>query len=253
MTWASRRQFLYLLGFAALLVLFVGLPAFFFFYNPPSCEDGIQNGLEEGVDCGGGCPVVCSFKVADPLVHWSRLFQIAPGLYTVVALVENTNISFETENLAYTFRLRDSDNLLVYERKGVMVLPPRTTVPVFETGIQTGVRVPARVDFEFLKVPVWEEGSEWKSGVSVVSRELTDTETQPRLSVVVRNTTLETITNLPFVAVLFDVEGNALHASRTVVTSIPGGEDRTLVFTWPQSFGKTVSRIEVTPVPTELP
>jgi hypothetical protein len=25
----------------------------------PSCSDGVQNGEEEGIDCGGGCPTVC--------------------------------------------------------------------------------------------------------------------------------------------------------------------------------------------------
>ncbi len=28
-------------------------------YAPPSCSDGVQNGLEGGVDCGGACPNAC--------------------------------------------------------------------------------------------------------------------------------------------------------------------------------------------------
>lgn len=250
MTWASRKQFRYLLGFAALLLLFVGMPLFFHFYNPPSCSDGVQNGLEEGIDCGGGCPVVCSFRAADPIVHWSRLFEVVPGLYTVVAFVENTNVSFETDGVPYTFKLRDSNNVLVYERKGNAYFPARFNVPVFETGIRTGERMPARVDFELLRTPVWSSSAEWESGVSVLSQSLSNEDVAPRLSATLRNTTLVPVDNLPVVAVLFNAEGNALHASRTVIDTIPGSGEKTIIFTWPQPFTAPIARIEITPIPT---
>jgi len=250
MTWASQKQFRYLLGFIVLAVLFVGVPAFLYFYNPPSCADGVQNGLEEGIDCGGDCPVVCSFRAADPIVHWSRLFAVAPGLYTVVALVENPNISFATDNVPYTFKLRDSDNVLVYERKGTGFFPARSIVPIFETGIRTGERAPARVDFELLRTPVWTESDEWESGVSITSRVLENETEAPRLTATIKNDTLVAITALPVVAVLFDAEGNALQASRTVIDTLPGSAEKTIVFTWPTPFSAPVARIEITPIPT---
>ncbi len=249
MTWASQKQLRYLLGFVALIILFVGVPAFFYFYDPPTCTDGIQNGAEEGIDCGGGCPIICSFRAADPIVHWSRLFEVAPGLYTVVALVENPNLSFETDDVPFTFKLRDSNNILVYERKGTAYLPARSIVPVFETGIRTGERAPARVDFEFLRAPVWAESAEWESGVSVTSRVLENEVDAPRLTATIRNDTLSMITELPVVAVLFDAEGNALQASRTVIDSIPESSEKTIVFTWPKPFAAPVARIEISPIP----
>jgi hypothetical protein len=44
------------------VVIFIGLPVgmYFSLLKPaPTCWDGVQNGKEEGIDCGGGCPQVC--------------------------------------------------------------------------------------------------------------------------------------------------------------------------------------------------
>lgn len=250
MSWTSRRQALYLFAFAGLLALFVGVPVFFYLYNPPSCTDGVQNGTEEGVDCGGGCPIICSFEAADPIVSWSRSFEVVPGLYSVVALVENPNFGFETDAVPYAFRLRDSQGVLVYEHKGSAYFPARSLVPVFGTGLRTGERVPARVEFEFLREPVWTEASEWKSGIGIVSRSLSNEDTSPRVTAVLRNTTLSDITNIPVVALLYDAQGNAVHASRTVVDVLAASSDRTIVFTWLAPFSRPVARIDIVPVPT---
>ncbi len=251
MSWNSRRQGLYLFGFLAILIVVVGIPAFFYFYKAPTCSDGVQNGTEEGVDCGGGCPIICSFKAVEPQVHWSRLFQVVPGLYTVVASVENQNLSYETDNLPYTFKLRDKDGVLVYEQKGKTYLPSRYALPIFATGIRTGERIPTRVDFEFLGEPVWTETTfAWDSGVDVVRRVLENEDTAPRLSATLRNTTLQDIHAMPFVAVLFDSEGNALQASRTVVDVLPASSDVDVIFTWPSAFSRPVATIDIVAIPT---
>ncbi len=251
MSWTSRRQGLYFLGFIIILIVVVGIPAFFYFYKAPTCSDGIQNGKEEGIDCGGGCSVICSFKAVAPQIHWSRLFQVVPGLYTVVASVENQNLSYETDNLSYAFKLRDKDGVLVYEQKGQAYLPSRYVLPVFATGIRTGERIPTRVDFEFLGEPVWTETtSAWDSGVDVVRRVLENEETAPRLSATLRNTTLKDIIGMPFVAILFDSDGNALQASRTIVELLPASSDVNVVFTWPAVFPRPVAQIDIVAIPT---
>ena len=252
MSFASQRRGTYLFGLIVLLIAFVGVPAYLYFYTPPTCTDGLQNGTEEGVDCGGNCPIICSFKAVDPLIHWSRVFQVIPGVYTVIAFVENPNIAYETDNLLYTFKLRDTAGVLVYEQKGSMYLPSRYSLPVFATSIRTGERIPARVDFEFLQPPVWTEAeNEWKSGIEVVERRLTNASTSPRLTARIRNTTLFDITNMPLVATLYDSDENAIHASRTVVDILPASEEMDIVFTWPEPFTRNVAQIDIVAVPTE--
>ncbi len=251
MSWASQKRGRYLFGFALLLIVVVGIPGFFYFYTPPTCTDGIQNGTEEAVDCGGNCPVICSFKAVDPIVHWQRVFQVVPGLYTVVAFVENPNLAYETDNFPYVFRLRDTAGVLVYEQKGRLYVPSRYTLPVFATSIRTGERVPVRADFEFLQPPVWTEAeTDWKSGVEVIERRLTNEDTTPRLVATIRNTTLFDITDMPFVAMLFDSDENAIHASRTIVDVLPASESMEIVFTWPEPFARPVAQIDILAVPT---
>ena len=252
MSFASQRRSSYLFGFILLLLIVVGIPAYLYFYTPPTCTDGLQNGMEEGIDCGGDCPIICSFKAVDPTIHWSRVFQVVPGLYTVVAFVENPNIAYETDNLLYTFKLRDTSGVLVYEQKGNLYLPSRYNLPVFATGIRTGERIPARVDFEFLQPPVWTEAeTEWKSGIEIVERRLMNEDTVPRLVATIRNTTLYDITDMPLVATLYDSDENAVHASRTVVDILPASGEMEIVFTWPEPFARPVAQIDIVAVPTE--
>jgi hypothetical protein len=46
----------------------------------PTCEDGIQNGDEEGIDCGGSCPNPCSVPGLTPKIFGGRVYRsvVAP-------------------------------------------------------------------------------------------------------------------------------------------------------------------------------
>lgn len=248
MTWASRRQGWYLLGTVVALGVLIGVPLFFYFYEEPTCRDGIQNGMEEGIDCGGPCSLVCDFQAVAPIVHWSQEFMIVPGVYSVVAFVENANDVFQSEKVPYVFRLYDSKNVLVAERFGSADIPPHTILPVFETGIQTGERIPARVAFSFEEDVEWVRSSFEIPDIDVVSRRFDTESSAPRLLVTLRNNTLDSFLRVPVVVVLYDASDNAIHASRTVVSNIGGTSDVDIVFTWPQQFTSSVARIEVTPL-----
>lgn len=247
MSWASRRRALYLLGLIVALAILVGIPAFFFFYDPPTCTDGVQNGLEEGVDCGGDCPIICSFSAADPLTHWSRLFEIVPGVYTTIALVENPNATVGAVDIPYTFKLRDSENVLVYEKKGVVSLTPSSIIPIFETGLQTGVRIPTRSEF-ILGTPVWVRQEPVKHDILIREQRLEDETTRPTLTATLRNDTTDDIGEFATVAILYDLEGNALHASRTIVDGLAGLSETRVIFTWPQPIPGSVVKIDIIPV-----
>lgn len=247
MSWASRRRAVYLLGALVAAAVLIGLPTFFFFYEPPTCTDGEQNGLEDGVDCGGNCPIICSFSAADPLTHWSRLFEIVPSVYTTIALVENPNATVGAVDIPYTFKLRGADNVLVYEKKGFVSLPPKTTVPIFETGLQTGSRIPTRSEFT-LGTPVWVRQEPTTHDVSVREQKLENETSRPTLTATLKNDTTSDVGEFAAVAILYDVQGNALHASRTIVDGLAGLSETRIVFTWPQPLPGTVAKIDIIPV-----
>ena len=248
MSWAAKKQATYLFGTILFLLLVIGVPTFLVTYKAPSCTDGIQNNTEDGIDCGGACARVCSFQAAKIIPYWSQEFQVAPGTYTAVALVENPNDALEAVAVPYVFRLRDSRNVLVEERKGVVYLPPHTIVPIFETGIQTKERIPTITEFEFTKSPEWLRSSFVPPNVDVIDRQLSNEATAPRLIAHIRNNTLETFLKVPVVAILYDDKDNALHASRTVIAQLPGTSDMEIIFTWPQPFPRAVARIDIIPI-----
>ncbi|QQR82127.1 hypothetical protein IPJ70_02455 [Candidatus Campbellbacteria bacterium] len=248
MSWASKKQAKYLFGTILFLVLLIGIPTFFIMYKPARCDDGIQNGNENGVDCGGSCTRVCSFQAGKPIPYWQQEFQVAPGTYTAVALVENPNDALEAVAVPYVFRLRDNRNVLVNERKGTAYLPPHTIVPIFETGIQTQERIPTITDFEFLTSPDWVHSSFIRPDVEVIDRQMSNEDTAPRLVAHIRNKTLDTFLKLPVVAIVYDDKDNAMHASRTVIEKLSGTSDAEIVFTWPQPFPSAVARIDVIPL-----
>lgn len=250
MSWSSRRRSLYFLGLLALIILLVGVPLFFFFYEPPTCTDGRMNGKEEGVDCGGDCPIVCSFSAADPIVRWWRFFEIVSGVYSVVARIENPNPTVAAYNVPYNFKLRDAENVLVYEHKGTAYLPPRSVVPIFATGLQTGARIPTRVEFTHGE-PVWVNEAPSSPDVSIRNQRIENTTERPILTATIVNNTTNSIGSFPVVGIVYDGEGNALNASRTVVEGLAPRGEAQLIFTWPQPFASGVARIEIIPVFTK--
>ncbi len=248
MTWASRRQAMYLLGIFLVLGLLIGIPAYFHFHKAPTCFDGVQNGMEEGIDCGGACQKICSFRSIAPIVRWTQEFQVVPGTYSVVALVENANDAYEADNVPYVIRLYDSRNVFIVERKGQMFLAPHMVIPVFETGLQTGERIPARAEFVFEKPIEWTQSTYTLPNVTIPSRRFDEASATPRLFVTLRNNTLSTYARIPVVAVLYDATENAIHASRTLVSRIPASSDTEIVFTWPEAFSTSVARIDIVPL-----
>jgi hypothetical protein len=248
MSWSGRRRFLY--GFGAFTIIFVVvLPfAISLLAKPPSCFDGIQNQGETAVDLGGPCKLRDPGALKPVTVLWTKAFRLLPGIYSAVAYVENPNEDTGSEYIQYTLNLYDSRGILVAERHGNIFLPPQAIVPIFESNIQTGNRIPVRA------VATLEPGAEWfrmqkfAGDMSIRDQENSDMDTRPRVSAVVANTGLEHLRNIPVIATVFDQGGNAVGASRTMVDDLPAGETATIVFTWPAAFTAYVSRVDIRPI-----
>lgn len=58
--WALWRRIQYTIGLFLSLSVVGVLIYFINFYVPPNCFDGLLNGEESGIDCGGGCVQICA-------------------------------------------------------------------------------------------------------------------------------------------------------------------------------------------------
>lgn len=239
MSWASRRRTTYITIFA-LIVLGVLVALFFYiFYDAPSCADGVQNGDEEGVDCGGACERICGFQSQAPIVQWGRVFEVFPETYAAVALIENPNVNAVAYDVPYTFTLRDETGLLVQEVHDTIDIPSETEFVVFESVIRTGARAPTTAFFEFDAEPVWIREIEAPPQLRVRDTVLTNASTTPRLTAVVANPSLEQLLDVDVYAIIFDPDGNTVAASRTLIDELEPNGEAPVVFTWPEPLAVT--------------
>jgi len=246
MSWSLRRKIVYLSVFFAILVIFFSVLYYFFIHKAPTCKDKIQNQNEQGIDCGGVCPKVCEFEIVNPVVRWTKLLKVKKGIYNVVAFVENPNLKARAVNAPYLFKVYDKNRILIGERKGKINLPARSFIPIFERTIFVGEREPSRSPlFEFTESFQWEKVEEKKLDLSVKNKILEEKNGGTRLSAVIGNQSVLPISNIEVTGILYDVDGNAIAVSQTIIESLLKNASEKVVFTWTESLLKKTSKTEI--------
>lgn len=251
MTWASKRKFIYLFIFFGFVFGFGFMILYPRFVVPATCNDGKQNGMERGIDCGGSCSNVCAFDADKISVLWSRAFEVIPGRYNAVAYIENHNSFAAVRKIKYKFTFADKDNLFIARREGETVIPPAGKFAIFEAGIGTGNSVPVYTDFEFSEEPMWQNVSkdvlnQLKLNISGVSLE--GQNTTPKLSANIKNNSFFDMGEMNIVTILYDNKGNAVSASRTYLEGLLGGDSKDITFTWPKPIIGNIVLREVIPM-----
>src|SRR6185436_141032 len=198
-----------------LLVLVVGGALAYSYYKPlPSCFDGRLNGDELGVDCGGKCPTVCPIEIQPVRVVWSRVFKLDDGKYDTATLLENPNPRHGVRTLPYSVRVLDQDNVLVAVRSGTTFLNPKEQFVVFTSRLDVGVRIPVRAVFQLADTPLWQRVETAGPKLTTVTSSFTNLP-QPRLLATIKNESLQSLATIEVVAVLSDVDDNAIAVSST--------------------------------------
>lgn len=249
MQWAARRQFMYGSVVVLFVLIAVGVPVYFkYFNNQPTCFDQKQNGNEGGIDCGGSCEKACYEDVIPlPVTIWSRAFHVTSGFYNLAAYAQNANVNYVGQSAKYIFRVYDKDNVLLGVREGYADVPPTKNFAIFEQGFNAGTRIPVSTFFEFTRGIIWKKYEGVKPELAVTDERLTNIATSPRIDAVLLNKTINTYSKIEVVALIYDDQGNAMAASRTLVDSLGSEQSAPLVFTWPEIFPRAVSKIEIIP------
>jgi hypothetical protein len=249
MSWAARRRFYILAGIGAVVAAFVLILGFATFYQVPSCKDTKQNQGEQGVDCGGPCPYLCSMSVQAPVVEFVRPVSPQAGRTDVIAYVDNQNPSAAVRGATYRIDLYGPDNVVVATKTGTVDLPPKSKVPVYVPDFFSGNQTVAHAFLTFDDASLkWETYNDTRTQLAVESPLLTNTDSAPRVTAVIDNSDVQPLYNVLTIVALFDAAGNAIGASQTVIPKIPAQGSATALFTWNGPFNGAVARIEVTPV-----
>ncbi len=247
--WAFWRRLKYGFGFASFWSVIGVLIWFVNFYEPANCFDGMHNGVESGVDCGGNCVRICSATVLPPRLVWTESFKITNGQYNAVAYVENNNQIAATTELKYTFQLLDKGTV-VAERSGTTILPPNSVYPIFEGRIFTeNLAEVTETNIVLETVDVWQPASVGRDQFRSLDISLTGADSRPRLDVVIENTEVTPASDIEVVATIFNENGDPVASSQTFIEQISPRATTDIVFTWPNSIAKTVKSCVV---PTDV-
>lgn len=250
MSWAARRRFLILLIVGGVIAAFLMVVSIATFYKTPSCTDSIKNQDEEGIDCSGSCPYLCSAQQQEPKVLFTLPLTNTEGRTDVIASVANKNTSTAAKNVSYRVQLYGTDQTLVQEVSGALDLPPGATVPVFIPGVISGKQTVASA---FLTIDT--SSLHWFS-LSTDPRILPrvsnpnpgGTAEMPRIEAVLTNPSVAVLTNVRAIVLVRNGRGDVIAASSTIVPTIPGQGQATAVFTWNSKFPDTPSVIEIVPI-----
>lgn len=248
MSWSSRRQLSIVSGIFILVFIPVAIITFKSVYKAPTCFDNLRNGDEVGVDCGGSCSLLCKNQTIDPIVLWQRVFEVSPGTYNVMSMVENVNIDAGVESAPYTFELYNRENVLLASRAGTVRISPKSIMPIIETGLFTDQLTPDRVSFKFGENFVWQREVPFVPLLIVKDEILSNEDSEPRINAVLQNISLEEVEDIKVIVVVYDENDNAIGTSRTIVESISKDSNQNIIFTWPQPFKEDIARFEIIPL-----
>jgi hypothetical protein len=236
MSWASRRQTNYLLGFIGILILIVFLFASKLIFKKPTCQDGKQNGTETGIDCGGSCALMCKEDVQEPVILWSRAFPVVNNSFNLVAYVENRNKNSAVREANYEFRIYDSNNKLLGRREGKTFIPPNQQFAVFEPRFDAGESELKSVVFEFIAPIVWVKKIPTSQSQPIFVKDIffDDDKDTPRLSATVINNSIYDLPEFDIIAILYDLDNNAINASASHKEKLLNNSSTPVTFTWPE-------------------
>lgn len=247
--WSIQRKRVILSIVVVTLVILIGVPVFFLFYRAPACFDGKQNGDETGIDCGGSCQLLCTAESSSLIERGDpRVLEVMPGVFEIVALVENPNPGAEIYRAGYIFKLYGASSIIPLRvLEGEVYVPKGVTFTIFEGpfNLADGV-VPTRATLEWKEESlVWQRNTSPRPEIIVRDMSLSRGSTTPRLDAIVENMSLENVSNIDLVALIANESGNIFAASKTFVDSLSAGSRVPVVFTWPRPFVDSVIDINI--------
>lgn len=248
LSWGARRQLTFFFWVVVVLSLLGGLYWYFFVRIPESCFDNVKNQNEIDVDCGGVCAKICPAEISALKNKWTRLFKIGEGRYDVAGYMINYNPFFGVPKFEYKISLFDEKNSFIVEKNGSAFINPNEETVIFETGLETGKRIPKKAILEFKEDQSWLRfPSDFKKYPLFVENENISDTAMPRLTADIANNSPIDLPNINVVAVIYDDKDNAIGASDTYIDKL-SKESKTLVsFTWPSQFEARPKRVDIFP------
>jgi len=224
---------------------FLGYGFFLYFSPLPSCADGVQNGEETGLDCGGGC-LPCAIKDLRLLrVVGTDLLPVTATESTAVIRLENPNVSYGATDLSYIITGRDttgasrplfSGSSFIYPGEVKYIILPALSVDRSIISADTAVSALA-----------WAPRGDWKL-TSMEARQISVFSDKSFITVSGIITSSESVLfpEVNVSALLYNSAGILVGASRTSISDLKSFEERHFQITHPSiEFDQSQTRIVI--------
>ena len=202
----------------------------------PSCTDGIQNGSEQGVDCGvAACNVLCAAPILSLSVASVDILNAGTG-FDVLVRIENPNPLYGASRIDYTLTVTDASGATLATRRGatyanpaqpryllfpligVSARPAKAELTIDDATVQWGaLTVDAKGDIQF----------------GVRDDLFAPASNSARYQASVLNKSTFTFDTVDVVVLVYNQNGAIVGANSTVQRTLVAGESRAFSMDWP--------------------
>jgi len=205
----------------------------------PTCFDKIQNGEEEGVDCGGVCEVSCPTLKPQSKHLITKSVQISEGggKCDVVAIVDNPNTSLGAEHVPYDLKWGTID------KKGEFYIYPDEERYVAEMnlpcqqGMSPSMNVGEPPQWQFLKADYRKPDLEISN--SKFNYPQDNSYEFAEVSGMITNLSPFDLKEVEIYAVIKDSSGTVIAINKTTVNSLLVNQRREFRIFWTHQFAKS--------------
>ena len=234
---------------AAVYILVIGgisLGVYYFGYTTsPTCFDGIQNGKEEGVDCGTlACGQVCPPAIMPIVVNYVKYFKVNENDYDFVAQVFNPNSDYGASSVNFNLEISDSSGSLK-EKPGTTYLRPGQTKYIVWTAVSTGgAVVEAKLN---IKDAFWGQMNVPSQTVSFIvkNKDIKSISTGYQLESTIYNNSYYDFDKIDVSVILFDDLNNIIGVNGTNIKTFISKTDRYFKVLWNQQLSGQIERIDI--------
>ena len=228
MEYALKRQLIFIVMISLLIA--GSVTAGYYILKPkPTCNDGIQNQKEEGVDCGEPCAACRVARFDDVAVLSYKSFPVGDGGYDALAEIKNPNKDHGAPELRYSFNFYNADKKLIGERSGKTFILANQTRYIIESNIQ--LPEPAvLVDFTIKPGVSWQKQKSYESDLPIFSVRY-ELMSQGELGFakvtgILENKTVYNFSGVEVDIVLVDADGQPIAVGKTALDNLRFGESR---------------------------
>lgn len=146
----TSKQVYISLVYIVLIGLLIWSVTDYFFITESTCSDGIQNGKEEGVDCGTlACGYACPEPVQPIRVVSSQLLEVSNNDYDALIQVTNPNTTYGARSVNYVANLfSDSGDVVAAKKGSFYIMPGETTYVVVQSIETSSAAIKVELDIE---------------------------------------------------------------------------------------------------------